>query len=244
MSPATISSVPATKETNIELGRPSEGAPGTGPAPVSRLSGLRLARQHPPDKASVAKLRLAKARERGKQALALGLSVVDAGQEGLGDLVQRLGAEATGDEIPERLVCVALSGGDEELKTHAQFAQRRDERRQKEGLELGRNQQEDAVRQRDRSALREDVDLPGSVVRAEQSFAKTELQRQVHGPGLSGRQEGVGAAFDNEPALFALDDVGEDPAAPAIRRLVDRAHDGDAPGRRLAFPRTTPCSAR
>ena len=81
--------------------------------------------------------------------------------------------------------------------------------------------------------LGKDVDLPGCVVGAEQPLRQTELQRQVQGPGLLGRQEGVGASFHDKTALFAVDDVGEDPAAPTVGRLVDRAHDGNTLGCRL-----------
>ena len=64
-------------------------------------------------------------RKRGKVASRLwrcGFGVVDAGQEGLGDLVERFRAETAGDEIPERLVGVAFARGDEELEAHAQLA--------------------------------------------------------------------------------------------------------------------------
>ena len=61
-------------------------------------------------------LGLPKAREGGQQTLTLSFSVIDTGQEGLGDLVQRFGAQTAGDEIAESLVSVALAGRDEDSR--------------------------------------------------------------------------------------------------------------------------------
>jgi len=64
-----------------------------------------------------------------------------------------------------------------------------------------------------RFPLEKHPDLSGRVVCAQQLLAETQLQRQVYSPRLLAGQEGVGATFNNKPALFMVDDICADPAA-------------------------------
>jgi len=69
-------------------------------------------------------LQCAEAREGGEQALAVCLGVVDARQQRLCDLVERLRAEAAADERGQGFILAVAARGDEQVQPHAQLAER------------------------------------------------------------------------------------------------------------------------
>ena len=167
----------------------------------------------------MALLQVTKARERRQQALPLRLGVVDAGHQRFGDLVQRLASQPAADEVGQRLVAIIAARRDEQVHAHTQLAQRRDQRRQSERLELGGDNQEDAVGQRGRLALVEDVDLALAVVGAHQPVGQPQFLSQFCGPRLLS-DERIGAALHDERLLAeTIDVLGQDLAAPAAGLL-------------------------
>ena len=118
--------------------------------------------------------RFSKTRKGGEQALALGFGVVDTGQERLGDLVQCLERRDDGSQnLPAPRLASSLLGGMKRSRPMRSLPKGEMRGEEEEGLEPGRNQQEDSFRQPHRPAFRKDVDLPSRVVRPQQPFSKT-----------------------------------------------------------------------
>jgi hypothetical protein len=123
---------------------------------------------HPTDQAAILALDLAQAREGCQQALALGFGIVNAGQQRLGQLEQRLFAKAATNKIGQRLVGIAPTRRDDQIKQHAQFAQRRQQWRSQKRPELGWHNQRHAFGHWAQPTAREKIDLAPQLVGANQ----------------------------------------------------------------------------
>ena len=167
-------------------------------------------------------LHLVEHREGRPQAHLLGVAGVDAGDDGLGDLGQRLASEAPAHEVAERLVADRLAAGQHQVHPHPQLATPAYEAAECERHQPGRHHEDQALGQFVQSAPREDPAAPHRFVRIQQAVPDAQLAGQLHRPRLVG-DERVRTALDHEAVVGAL---GQDLAAQTVVGLeqhpVDR----------------------
>ena len=144
----------------------------------------------------------------------LGVAGVDAGDDGLGHLGERLAPEPPAHEDAEALVVAGPAPRQHQVEPHAQLAAPADEARQGERHESGRNHQDQTLGQLVQPPAREDVALADVFVGVEQTVVDAHRASELHGPGLVG-DERVGAALDDE----AVDALRADLAAQVVGAL-------------------------
>ena len=203
-----------------------------------RLLPRLAALQHRQDQAAVLALHVQEHREGRAHAHLLGVAGVDAGDDGLGDALQRLSAEAPADEVAEALVEGRADGargprrrraaaGQDEVQAHADLARPRHQTAHRERHHARGDHEDDALGQLVQAPAREDEALADVLVAVEEAVADADLAGGRDRPRLldDGR---VRAALDDEPV--AAD--GVDLAAEARVLLVQLPVDGRVLGAR------------
>jgi len=175
--------------------------------------------KHRPDEAAMLSLHLTETGQRGKKTLPRDLRTVDAGEQRLGDLVQSLPSHAPCNEVPERFVLIAVAPWNDEVETHPQLAERRDERREQERAELGGHQEHDPLRHLYRPAAGEYIDAPGFIVRAQETSGQSHFSSQIQRPRLLYGKKGVRPGFHDKGAGLGGHSLSTDFAAKATALL-------------------------
>ena len=184
--------------------------------------------------ASVALLEGRQPGEGGPKRKALGVSRVNAREEGLGDPLEHLRSESAAHERRDRLVLIAPTRGSHEVETHAELASPREERAREDGGDPRGHREGHAFGQRKKSPAPKDEDRARPRVRGHQPVG--EAQRPDEGQRLRLlHQEAVGSALDEEAAVVfgadhatqALAGFEELEAVPALVEGEGGAEPGD-----------------
>ena len=198
------------EEAPARVGHPRLGRAAAGPPQPENDRALPL-------------LELREARHRGREAQVVGIGGVDAGDERLGDALERLPAEPAPHERAEALV-VRPAAGEHEVERHPELPRPGEEGRAQERREPRRREELESLGQRVEPAGAPDVDVAEPIVGAGEAVLDAEPPAERQRPGLL-REERVGPRLDEE-AAHAL---GRDRAAEPLARLEQRQLERDPP---------------
>ena len=181
---------------------------------------------HGADETAVLGLHAAQGGEGREDAEALGVGVVDAGEQGLSEAVDELVAEAAAHESGEGFVAGILAGGDKEFGEDAGLRLEGKEGGAGDGAPAGGSEHHHAGRDGVEVGADGDEGAGGLAEGVDEAIAEAEFAHEIGGPGLA-PQDGVGAVLDDElTAAGSGLGGGEDFASPAGGGLEDGAGDG------------------
>ena len=173
----------------------------------------------PADHAAAGALGLREARKQGRQRELVDVAGVDAREQGLGDVLDRLAAEPAAEEAPHRLVR-AVAARQRQVRGEAQPAGGGEQAAGDPGGDGGRDA-EDGTLGNGAQPAAEHVGGPG-LERGQQPAFEPELAAQLESGRLL-HQQRVGSRVEGEP----VDALGADHAAGPRRRLDQ--HERGAP---------------
>ena len=193
------------------------------PARAARAGRLPARATRAPERerdAPVAPLQLEKPGQRRGQAQRVGVGRVDAGDQRLGDPLERLPPEPAPHKVAEALVAAGAARQDK-VERHPELAGPGEEPRAQKRPEAGGGQELEALRERMEPATEQHEDPAEAVVGPDEPVLEVEPPAERQRPRLL-RQEGVGPGLDQE----AVHVLGRDGAAEPRPRLDERRLDG------------------
>ena len=168
----------------------------------------------------LAPLELAEARHRRREGKVVGIGRVDAGDQRLGDPLERLAAEPPAHEGAQALV-VGHAPRQDEVEAHAELSRPGEQSRPDERTELRRRQELKSDRQRMQTPGAPHEHLPEAIVGPDQPVLDAEPLAERQRPRLV-RQERIGARLDQEPAAPLGRDGAAEPLACLEQRQLQR----------------------
>ena len=183
---------------------------------VSGPPGFGARRQHAAGEAAVLVGQLDKTRQHAGHAQLAGVAAVDAGKQGLRQVIHRLGSVMLFDELGHGFVARFRPGSAQQLHPHSEFRSPAQQAGGEERQNPGGHHHHQPVGQRHEAATLADIGDAETIVRADDLIGQPQLANQFEGGGL-GRQETVRPGLDGA----ALDALGLDHAPQARPRFED-----------------------
>ncbi len=176
--------------------RPSRDARTTaGSSPIFHLM------PHRADQTTEIAFHLAKSRQRGQHAQLLQIGGIDRADQRFYQPLERLAAQTAADEIGHALVGLIASRRDEVFQPRPQFAQRTQQRRDRQRPKPRGGHHQESVRQPVQPPVIDHERAPPGWVRADELLAQPQPLAEIQSPG-DGGDEVVGALFDLKPLLM------------------------------------------